>query len=78
MRDQQVHHTWVFLVALIRKELEYFGFHIIPNEAIDWGSANKYVAEHIVLVNKEHTSLLDHLKNATDGIIVANLIFRSR
>ena len=75
MRDQHVHSMVGVSCASIRKEFEYFGFFNIPNDAIDGGSANLDVAEHIVMVIKESTKLEDDLKTARDSEIIANWIF---
>ena len=76
MRDQKVHSAIGASCASIRKELEYFGFDNVPADAIDVSSANLEVAEHVVMVNKEYKQIVDELKLARDGEVVAHWIYK--
>jgi len=76
MRDQKVHCAVGASGASIRKELEYFGFGNVPNDAIDVSSGNLDAAKHVLMANRESEKNIEDWKNAADSETIANLIYQ--
>ncbi|CAB9525465.1 expressed unknown protein [Seminavis robusta] len=54
MRDQKAFVAMNVSKASIIKELEYFGFENVPDNAVDCSGANLEAAEHMIMILKDH------------------------
>ena len=76
MRDQKAHCAVGVSGASIRKELEYFGFGNVPNDAIDISSGNLDAAKHVLMANRDSEKNIEDWKNAADSETIANYIYQ--